>query len=307
MHVIVVDDASTDATASIVRDRAAGDPRVELGSAGPLPQGWLGKSNACLSGSRRQSAADAEWLCFVDADVDLGPGALRAAVARAEADGLDMLCLAPRQELDSFAARLVIPCGLYIIAFDGAPRRGLKNPLEAPATGQFMLVRRTAYESVGGHAAVADEIAEDLKLARLFIRAGFRVRTFDGAGLASVRMYGDWRHLWQGFSKNVVDLFGGPKRTAALASVALLLAVLSVAVPVGLAPLAVAHPYAFAVALAATVAALGFHVAGALHLRIPFWYGLIFPLGYLAGAAIAFDSVRRRRNGKVSWKGRVCT
>jgi hypothetical protein len=45
--------------------------------------------------------------------------------------------------------------------------------------------------------------------------------------------------------------------------------------------------------------------AAAFHFRIPFWYGLLFPLGYSAGALIALDSVRRRVRGRVSWKGRM--
>lgn len=49
----------------------------------------------------------------------------------------------------------------------------------------------------------------------------------------------------------------------------------------------------------------GLHIAATFHFRIPFWYGLLFPLGYAAGALMAIDSVRRRRSGRVSWKGRM--
>jgi len=49
----------------------------------------------------------------------------------------------------------------------------------------------------------------------------------------------------------------------------------------------------------------GLHIAATFYFRIPFWYGLLFPLGYTAGALMAFDSVRRRLSGRVSWKGRI--
>ena len=58
-------------------------------------------------------------------------------------------------------------------------------------------------------------------------------------------------------------------------------------------------------ALAGSAAAFGLHLAGTFHFGIPVWYGLIFPLGYTAGAAIALDSIRRRWSGRVSWKGRI--
>jgi chlorobactene glucosyltransferase len=62
---------------------------------------------------------------------------------------------------------------------------------------------------------------------------------------------------------------------------------------------------ALLLALAGSGAAIGLHIAATFYFRIPFWYGLIFPLGYTAGALMAFDSVRRRLRGQVSWKGRI--
>jgi chlorobactene glucosyltransferase len=54
-----------------------------------------------------------------------------------------------------------------------------------------------------------------------------------------------------------------------------------------------------------SAAAFGLHIAGTSYFGIPLWYGLLFPLGYSAGALIAIDSVRRRLSGRVSWKGRT--
>jgi chlorobactene glucosyltransferase len=62
---------------------------------------------------------------------------------------------------------------------------------------------------------------------------------------------------------------------------------------------------ALLLALAGSGAAIGLHVAATFYFRIPFWYGLVFPLGYTLGALMAIDSVRRRLSGRVSWKGRI--
>jgi chlorobactene glucosyltransferase len=59
------------------------------------------------------------------------------------------------------------------------------------------------------------------------------------------------------------------------------------------------------VALLGSAASFGLHIAATFYFRIPFCYGLLFPLGYTAGALMALDSVRRRRSGRVSWKGRI--
>ena len=62
---------------------------------------------------------------------------------------------------------------------------------------------------------------------------------------------------------------------------------------------------ALLLALAGSGAALGLHLAATFYFRIPFWYGLVFPLGYTLGALMAIDSVRRRLSGRVTWKGRI--
>jgi chlorobactene glucosyltransferase len=180
---------------------------------------------------------------------------------------------------------------------------------DVTATGQFMLVRRNAYEAVGGHAAVCTAICEDLELARRLKQSGRPVLLMGGEEFLSARMYTGWRTLWPGLAKNLVDTLGGPAATVSLALAGLILAWAAYAIPV----LDLAAWWrgvngalaALLLALAASGAAIGLHVAATFYFRIPFWYGFIFPLGYSAGALMAFDSIRRRLSGRVSWKGRT--
>jgi hypothetical protein len=83
------------------------------------------------------------------------------------------------------------------------------------ANGQYILVRRDAYESVGGHAAVADRILEDVALARAFRAAGYKVHFRYGAGAVRTRMYRNWNELREGWTKNLALLFPHPARRAA--------------------------------------------------------------------------------------------
>jgi chlorobactene glucosyltransferase len=308
LRILVVDDHSADGTAAIVAAFAERDMRVRLLHAPALPPGWTGKSHACWIGSR--AADDADWLCFIDADVAAEPMLIASAVRSAETEALDLLSLAPRHELTSFAERLILPCGFYLLAFLRDLRRiPAPDRSEVHVTGQFLLVRRAAYEAVGGHRAVCDAICEDTALAGLIKRSGRRIALYGGERLLSTRMYAGWRSLWPGLAKNLVETLGGTGRAILTALAGLALAWAAVIVPLvdalacrnGVAPACAA----LVPALPASLAAFALHLAGTRFFHIPFWYGLIFPLGYSAGALIAFDSVRRRLSGRVTWKGRT--
>ena len=306
--IVVVDDHSSDATAAIVAAAADADSCVRLMRAPSLPPGWTGKSHACWIAARALPRS-VEWLCFMDADVRAEPMAISSALAEADSERLDFLSLAPRQELVSFAERLVMPCGLYLLAFTQDLRLVQGPNGKATATGQFIQIRRSVYESVGGHASVAAEICEDVELARRVKLAGFRVLLEGGDSLLATRMYEGWRSLWLGVSKNLVDMLGGPISTLMTAFLAVVLAWSALALPIlDLVACRGGRQEAcagLALALPASAAALGLHMAGAGFFRIPLWYGLLFPLGYSAGAGMALDSVRRRLSGRTRWKGRT--
>ena len=309
LAIVVVDDESTDDTAAIVRRLAHKDRRVVLIPGGRLPPGWSGKVNACCAGAR--AVADAvDWLCFLDADMRAHPKLIASAVAAAQAGALDLLTLAPRQELQSFAERLILPCGLYLLSFSqNLTKLQAPDSDDAVATGQFMPIRRAAYEDVGGHAAVSRSIVEDIELARLMKRRGHRVLMQDGTALLTTRMYTGWRTLWPGIAKNLVSMLGGPAATLATVVAALALAWAAVLLPVvtvyGCASGGHSACIAAIPALLGAAAAFGLHLAGASYFGIPWTYGLLFPLGYTTGAVIALDSLRWRISGRVRWKGRV--
>jgi len=309
LRIVVVDDHSVDATPAIAAGFAAKHPQITVLRCPPLPPHWVGKAHACWIGAQAVGT-DARWLCFIDADVWGEPGLVAGAIAAITSERLDLLSLAPRQELQSFAERLVMPCGLYLLAFYQDLRVvQARNGSEVTATGQFILVRRSLYEAIGGHAAVHSAICEDLMLARLLKRSGGYALLQDGRRLLSTRMYTGWSTLWIGIAKNLNEMLGGPARTIAIALAALALAWAALLIPLADAARCTRENpsacIALIPALLGSAAAFGLHVAGAFYFRIPIWYGLLFPLGYSAGAAMAIDSVRRRLSGDVSWKGRT--
>lgn len=309
IDLVVVDDHSTDDTLAIASSLAGEIAEIRVVKAPALPPYWVGKSHACWIGAA-SAPANAEWLCFVDADVEAEPDLLRSAVAAAVAQRLDLLSLSPRQRLETFAERLIIPCGLYLMAFcqDLAVVQS-RDSQKVTVTGQFLLVRREIYQSVRGHAAVHDAICEDAGLALLIKQAGGHVVLQDGRMLLSSRMYTGWGTLWTGISKNLAEMLGGTWPTLMTAALAFTLSWMSVLIPVanglscarGIPGSCLPLP----IGAAASAAAFGLHIAGAWYFRIPLWYGLLFPLGYTIGACLAIESLRRRWRHTVVWKGRT--
>ena len=309
LRIVVVDDHSCDATLAIATALAQTYPQLTVLRSPPLPPHWVGKSHACWIGARAVGE-DTAWLCFMDADVWAEPALIAGAIAAVGTASLDLLSLAPRHELHSFAERLVMPCGLYLLAFCQDLRTvQARHGGEVTTTGQFMLVRRSDYEAVGGHAAVRNAICEDLMLARHLKRSGGHAILQDGRSLLSTRMYHGWSTLWIGITKNLSEMLGGPLRTITIAAAAIALAWAAWLVPLSGALHCSSGQtnacFALIPAGLGSAAAFGLHIAGAVYFGIPGWYGLLFPLGYSVGALMAIDSVRRRLSGRVSWKGRT--
>ncbi len=301
--IIVVDDNSRDGTVAAVERFSAQDSRVRLAAAGELPEGWVGKPHACWRGAL---LAECDWLCFVDADVRAAPQLVAAAMAAAQAQGTDMLSLQPLQELGSFWERTIMPAGLLVIACAKSFEAGAEDAVN----GQFLLIRRTAYFQVGGHAAVRFEIAEDKALAARVKEAGFELRVLAAERLARTRMYRSLGSLWEGLSKNATEILGGPIVTLAAGAAAFAFGWTSLLAPpaIFIAALAESTPAAIAgaaLALLGSAVVIGIQCATARHFRIPAAFGLIFAVGYSAVACLACNGVLVSLHGRVTWKERT--
>ena len=205
-EIIVVDDHSTDATAAI-----AAEFPVRVIAADPLPAGWSGKCNAAWSGAR---VAKGKWLLFTDADTKHAADSIATGVREASECGAGLLSYSPRQEVHGFAQRALMPVVFAELARTYRPKE-VSDPKSAAAAanGQYLLIRRDVYDAIGGHAAVAGAILEDVELARRVKRAGYGLR-FRMADVVSARMYRSFAEMWEGWTKNLALLFRRPRRLA---------------------------------------------------------------------------------------------
>jgi chlorobactene glucosyltransferase len=202
-ELIVLDDHSSDATTQVATDAAGGDPRFRLVMGATLPKGWNGKNWAC---HQLALLARHKTLLFTDADVQWRPGALPALMTLQQNTQADLLTVWPTQITQSWSERLVVPlmsfAVLAYLPIVFAHRSS--HPLAAAANGQCLLFQRRAYMTCGGHAAVRDQVLEDVRRAQRVKAAGLRLYMADGAGLIACRMYGSWPEVLQGYAKNIL-------------------------------------------------------------------------------------------------------
>lgn len=300
-EVIVLDDHSTDRTASVVSEFATRDPRVRLESAPPLPAGWCGKQHACHVLAR---LARHPLLVFMDADVRLAPDALVRMAGFITHSGIALGSGVPRQELGTLSERLLLPL-IQFVLLGFLPMHAMRRtrwPSMSAGCGQLFIARRDAYEKCGGHAMLRDSLHDGIKLPRVFRRAGFRTDLFDATDVATCRMYHTNAETWRGLGKNATEGLAAPGTIGPMTALLLGGQVLPL-VLCAFAPLLSTLGLAFAVA-ATALAFLPRLVAAALF-RQSFGSALLHPLGLLALLGIQWHALGRRFLGRpAEWKGR---
>jgi glycosyltransferase involved in cell wall biosynthesis len=206
-EIIVVNDQSTDKTAELVRGLMAKLPQLRLLETHEVPAGWVGKNNAVALGARQ---AKTRWLLFTDADAELQPGAAARALQIAQENDAALVSFSPEQVVASWYERALIPFVYLRLAryFSYATISDPKSKAAA-ANGQFLMIRRDAYDQIGGHAAVAGDVLEDVAIARKAKSAGFRIWFGPGTGMVHARMYRSFAAMWEGWKKNLYLLVGG--------------------------------------------------------------------------------------------------
>ena len=205
LEVIVVNDRSTDGTGDIVR--TIGDDRLTVIDGVEPPAGWMGKPWALHQGSR---IARGELLLFVDADLIYAPPALAAAVNYLQTQCVALLSLFPYLEMRGFGEIASMP--MMTMTFFTFMPTWISNRTRfarlAIGGGTGNLVVREIYETSGGHEALSDAVVDDIALARLVRRSGWKTETIRADDLVSLRMYHGLREVIDGFTKNTFSALG---------------------------------------------------------------------------------------------------
>ena len=306
LELVILDDDSRDATASIITDLASIDGRVRLVRGEPLPAGWCGKQHACW---QLAQAARHDLLLFLDADVTLAPDGVARAVAFLSGRGVDLASGFPRQETGCLLDWLLLPLIHFVLLgyLPLAIARTDNRPGLAAGCGQLFVTSKAAYRRCGGHAAIRASLHDGIKLPRAYRAAGLSTDLFDAGDIARCRMYATNREVLRGLGKNATEGIAAPGSiipfTLLLAGGAILPAILLF---VGLASGWRGWPWwaVMTTLLAATLSCLPRGLA-VVRFGQSLSSALAHPLGVAIFLIIQWTALFRRLLGlRTSWRGR---
>jgi len=297
-EIRVVNDGSSDRTAEILAGLAAEIPRLRLIEASALPSGWVGKNHAAWLGAQDTTT---DWLLFTDADTRHLPGSAAHALANAEFRRASLVSYSPAQRLESWWERALIPFVFTRLAAHYSYAR-VNDPqaADAAANGQYLLIRREAYQAIGGHLAAAAEVLEDVALARRAKAAGLPLHFASGEAVAETRMYRTFSAMWEGWTKNLYPLVGGTPLSAARE-----LLIVTPIPMIAMVAMAFFYPVAWYFAAGALLTE---HVTYGRKLSrhpFPLSYIVLWGPGLVLYVAALITSAAHYSSGSVVWKGRT--
>jgi len=296
-EILVVNDQSTDKTAEIVRGLMLKILRLRLLETQEIPPDWVGKNNAVYLGAKE---AKSPWLLFTDADAELQPGAAARTLQIAQETGAALVSFSPEQITQSWYEKALIPFVYSRLAkhFSYEAVNNSASPAAA-ANGQFLMMQRDAYNSIGGHASVASDVLEDVALAKRAKAAGFRLWFGPGQGIVRVRMYRSFGAMWQGWKKNLYLLVGGTpgavlrEMESAIPWIPVALILLGLKIPVA--------PFLGVCFLLLRQFTYGAELS---RNQYPLKFIIYYVPAVVLYAGVLWASYRGYAKGKVEWKGR---
>ena len=305
LHLVVVDDHSSDGTADIARAAAASIVKADaltVIAARDLPAGWSGKVWAQSEGLAAADIEmpDAAFVFLTDADIWHGPQTVADLVARAEQEQRDLTSLMVRLRCESAWERMIVPAFVFYFA-KLYPFARVADPRSkvAGAAGGCMLARRSALARIGGFAAIRGELIDDCSLAAK-IKAGGSIRLDLADDSLSLRPYDDWQSLWNMIARSAYTQLHYSPWLLAGATLGMVLTYL--APPV----LALVGGAALWPAWLAWILMAVSYRPMLREYRQPAWLAPLLPITALFYLGATLDSARRyylRRGGQ--WKGRA--
>jgi chlorobactene glucosyltransferase len=213
-EILVLDDESSDQTYELAEKLLAESStphQVFRGNPWHVKFGLSGKNYACVQLAEK---ANGEILIFCDADVTISP----TTIART----LTMLNLHPKAsgisglaqlKASGFLEQMVLPWIMQIPIMISLPLRFAWQwpvPSMQIANGQWLAIRKKNYEILGGHRALGFSILEDVQMAKKLTEKSLGgIIPVIASRDVSVRMYSNWKTMVDGFSKNLVLIYGG--------------------------------------------------------------------------------------------------
>ncbi len=296
-EILVVNDQSTDGTASVVRSLVENIPNLRLLESGGLPDGWVGKNHALWVGVQEAKSA---WLLFTDADAEHERNSASRALQIAQQHDAALVSFSPEQVTETWYEKALIPyIYLRLAKRFSYERVNDPNSAAAAANGQFLLMRRDVYDAIGGHSSVAGEVLEDVALAMRVKAAGHRIWFGSGKGIVRVRMYRSFQAMWQGWKKNLYRLMGGTPWAVIREMESNLPWIPLLMIAAGL-----KYPFLLFLGVLLLIARQTSYGLDLARNQYPFSFIFYYTPAVALYVAVLWASYRSHVNGRIQWKGR---
>ncbi len=199
LHIVLVDDASSDGTADVARQAAVFAERADqltIVQAKPLTAGWTGKLWALSQAIAQANQSDPDYLLLTDADIVYGADTLNDLVCLAEQGGFDLASLMVKLACHSAAEKMLIPPFVYFFLQLYPPQWIASAKYRtAGAAGGCILIRPAALARAGGIAAIRSAVIDDCALARIVKKSGGKLWLGMTSDVWSLRSYESWRDV----------------------------------------------------------------------------------------------------------------
>ncbi len=304
LHVFLVDDESSDDTATIalqVAERAGRSDRLTVVRASPVPDGWTGKMWALSEGLREAAAFKADYFLLADADIVHAPGNVATLLARARNGSFDMVSLLAKMPCQSAAERALIPAFVFFFFMLYPPAWVSRSRRRtAAAAGGCLLIRSEILARIGGIREIRGEVIDDCSLAREVKQNGGRVWLGMAADTYSLRGYETWAEFGWLISRTAFAQLN--HSTLLLAGTVAAMAITYLAPPV----LLLTGARAAAMGLGSwLLMMIAFWPTLRFYRRSPLW-SLVLPLiaAFYLGATL-HSAIRYWQGRGGLWKGRI--
>jgi glycosyltransferase involved in cell wall biosynthesis len=301
LHLIAIDDRSTDSTGAIISALATQHPdKLTALHITELPTGWLGKTHAMACAARHAiSLHHPDYLLFTDADIFFRPETIRLALAQTVATQADHFVLLPTTLIQSTGEGMLLSY-LQVMSLWAVRTWRISDPKalrDAVGVGAFNLLRTPVYQQLGGFEALRMEIVEDLALGSRIKRQGFRQRIATGPGLVNVHWATGVSGILNGMTKN---LFAILRYNPALALFSSLWIAIFCIAPVVFLTL----PQTRTPAILTLLSVVLLYLLSSRQSKVSPWYAVFFPISAaLIAYSILHSMLTTLKQGGVTWRG----
>lgn len=206
-EVLVINDSSTDNTWNLITDFIKDKDRFRAFQSDPtIKKGRNGKIGAL---KQLVPHTNGEIIIATDADTVHNVKSISFAVSILLEQNLDMFSGLPEVSVPSFMGELVLSA-MNIASTMYLPLPIIKNhqaTLFTIANGQYVVMKKQSLIDVGGYEVIENEICDDVKLARAFVKNKKRYQLHRVSDFVSCDMYDSFKASFNGIARSLAGIF----------------------------------------------------------------------------------------------------